>query len=108
LLHIVGALDSVNVGVACAILEDEKGLSGRIRSTGIPIVVPDIAEEPEFLRECKDYISLPVDLFPTREGCSRRQSRREGMSMKHRHRAIRTVPVLFLFTVSYGGAKWQQ
>src|SRR5689334_18522426 len=39
-LHIVGALDGVDVGGMGAILEMEKGVSGRILSAGMPVVIP--------------------------------------------------------------------
>jgi Nif-specific regulatory protein len=68
-LHIVGALDGVDVGGVGAILEMEKGVSGRILSAGMPIVIPNIAEEPAFvnrtgrkLAECDGvaYVGVPI------------------------------------------------
>jgi len=68
-LHIVGALDGVDVGGIGAILEMEKGVSGRILSAGMPVVIPNIAQEPAFvnrtgrnLAECEGvaYVGVPI------------------------------------------------
>jgi len=68
-LRIVGALDGVDVGGVGAILEVEKGVSGKILSAGMPIVIPNIAEEPAFvnrtgrnLTECDGvaYVGVPI------------------------------------------------
>jgi Nif-specific regulatory protein len=48
-LHIVGALDGVKVGSVGAILEMEKGLSGKILGAWMPVVIQNIAEEPAFV-----------------------------------------------------------
>ena len=68
-LHIVGALDGVNIGSASAILEVEKGVSGKILAAGMPIVIQNIAEEPAFVNrtgrnpaECDGvaYVGVPI------------------------------------------------
>ena len=68
-LHIVGALDAVNVGGVGTILEVEKGVSGKILGAGMPIVIQNIAEEPAFanrtgrnLAECEGvaYVGVPI------------------------------------------------
>jgi Nif-specific regulatory protein len=68
-LHIVGALDGVDVGAIGAILEVEKGVSGKILGTGMPVVIQNIAEEPAFLNrtgrnlaECEGvaYVGVPI------------------------------------------------
>src|ERR1019366_7425442 len=45
-LRIVGSLDGVDVRGVGAILEVDRGVSGKILSAGVPIVIPDIGEEP--------------------------------------------------------------
>src|ERR1039457_3976803 len=68
-LHIVGALDDVDFGGTATILEIEKGVSGKILSAGMPMVIPNIAEEPAFINrtgrnpaECEGvaYVGVPI------------------------------------------------
>ncbi len=68
-LHIVGALDGVNIGSVGAILDVEKGVSGKILGAGMPIVIQNIAEEPAFVNrtgrnsaECEGvaYVGVPI------------------------------------------------
>jgi Nif-specific regulatory protein len=72
-LHIVGALDAVDVGGIDAILEVEKGVSGKILSAGMPMVIPNITEELAFVnrtgRNLAEYEGVAYVGVPIKVGC---------------------------------------